>query len=116
MKKTKTKAKTTKAMNTKTSKSAKIPVPALYAASRASSEPRGTLRGEFGWAMQDHADAASRLRTFLKQYEPANGEYQDGFHRSRVRAAQRELMRLEYLGGDVKAGDRLLARLHDAGE
>jgi hypothetical protein len=58
-------------------------------------------------------DAAKEIRRFLKKYEPPDREYQDGFHRNRVRAAQFELMRLEYLKGNVKAGDRLLAQLQD---
>ena len=77
---------------------------------------RGTLNGDFAWAVESVADMATRLRRFLKQYKPADGEFQDGFQRSRVRAAQLELMRLEYLKGNVKAGDRLLAQLEDPGQ
>jgi hypothetical protein len=55
----------------------------------------------------------SDWRKFLKKYEPADGLYQDAFHQKRVRAAQYELMRLEYLNGNVKGGDRLLAKLQD---
>ena len=77
---------------------------------------RGTLSGDFAWAVESSPDMATRLRRFLKQYKPADGEFQDGFHKSRVRAAQLELMRLEYLKGNVKAGDRLLAQLEDAGQ
>jgi hypothetical protein len=77
---------------------------------------RGTLAGDFAWAMRDDATAAARLKRFLKQYEPTNGEFQDAFQRSRVRAAQYELMRLAYLNGRVKEGDRLLHDLHDLGQ
>src|SRR4051794_3709262 len=84
-------------------------------AKRATAGARGTLSGDFAWAMQDDATAAARLKKFLKQYEPTNGEFQDGFQRSRVRAAQYELMRLAYLSGRVNEGDRLLRRLHDLG-
>jgi hypothetical protein len=58
-------------------------------------------------------DALTALRRFLKQQTPPNEEYQDGFHRNRVRAARFELMRLEYLHGNVAAGDKLLAQLQD---
>jgi len=68
------------------------------------------MGGEFAWAIGSGPDRA-RLRKFLKQYEPANGEYEDAWHRDHVRAAQVELMRLEFLNGNVKAGDHLLAQL-----
>ena len=72
----------------------------------------GSIDEELASAAQGPA-AATALRRFLKKYEPPDGEYQDGFHRNRVRAAQRELMRLEYINGNVKAGDKLLAKLED---
>jgi hypothetical protein len=59
------------------------------------------------------ADAVAGLRRFLKKYQPPDDEYQDAFHRNHVRAAQYELMRLEYIKGNVKAGDRLLSHLQD---
>lgn len=95
---------------------AKRGTPLYGLAKRATAGSRGTLGGDFAWAMQDDATAANRLKKFLKQYEPANGEFQDGFQRSRVRAAQYELMRLAYVSGRVKEGDRLLHRLHDLGQ
>ncbi len=81
--------------------------------SEAAAPARGTMSSEFLEAVHSGPTAAAKLRRFLKQYDPGNGEYEDGFHRNRVRAAQVELMRLEYLDGRVAAGDRLLARLQD---
>ena len=77
---------------------------------------RGGMDSEFAEAVQSGPAAPSRLRRFLEQYDPGNGEYEDGFQRNRVRAAQFELMRLEYLNGRVAAGDRLLARLQDVAD
>ena len=92
---------------------ARLP-PAFYERVAKATEPaRGTMSGEFSEAVQRGPDAAVRLRRFLKQHEPANGEYEDAFHERRVRAARFELMRLEYLSGHVAAGDRLFARLQD---
>jgi hypothetical protein len=58
-------------------------------------------------------DALQRLRRFVKKHTPPDQEYQDGFHRNRVRVAQVELMRHEYVNGNVKAGDKLLTVLKD---
>lgn len=67
---------------------------------------------EFATAVRA-SDIGAGLRRFLKKYQPADGEYEDGFHLGRVRAAQFELMRLEYINGNVKAGDKLLSQLQD---
>jgi hypothetical protein len=89
------------------------PVPTFYRHSKGQRPAGGhPMGGELASAAQG-ANAVAGLRRFLKKYEPPEGEYQDGFHRSRVRAAQYELMRLEYIKGNVRAGDRLLARLQD---
>ena len=94
-------------------KSPKTP-PAFYERVSKAPEPaRGTMAGDFAEAVKRGPNAAGRLRRFLKQYDPAGGDYEDGFHQQRVRAAQFELMRLEYLSGHVAAGDRLAARLQD---
>lgn len=74
----------------------------------ASESPGGELQ-----SVSRGPDALTTLRRFLKQQTPANEEYQDAFHRNRVRAARFELMRLEYLHGHVAAGDKLLAQLQD---
>jgi len=60
-------------------------------------------------------EAVTRWREFLQKHLPANGEYEDGFQRDYVRAAQYELMRLEYLLGHDKEGDALLQQLEDVG-
>jgi len=91
--------------------------PAFYErVSKTTQAAPGSMSGEFAEAVTRAPDAATRLRRFLKEYDPVNGEYQDAFHQSRVRAAQFELMRLEYLSGHVAAGDRLLARLQEVTE
>ncbi len=88
--------------------------PAIYRAPRRQPPaPRDTLAGDFAWAGEGGRDAAARWRTFLRKYDPADGEYQDAGHERRVRTARYELMRLEYLSGNAKAGDRLLAKLQD---
>lgn len=109
------KAKQTKKPNAKrvtSSRRRKAPAVSAFYARAATAAPtaRGTSGGEFAWAIGSNPER-SRLRKFLKQHEPADGEYEDGYHLGRVRAAQVELMRLEFLHGNVKAGDRLLARL-----
>src|SRR5262245_52255873 len=59
------------------------------------------------------AHQTASLRRFLKENDVPDLEFQDGLHWNRIRAAQYELMRLEYLSGNAKAGDRLLAKLQD---
>jgi len=89
------------------------PVPMFYKQSKVRSPSAGDSLSEAFATATRSADAIAGLRQFLKKYEPPDREYQDGFHRSRVRAAQYELMRLEYITGNVKAGDKLLAELQD---
>ncbi len=109
--------KTGKKTGKKKSKPGTRVPPAFYERVTKTTEPaRGTLGGDFAEAVKRGPDAAARLRRFLKQYDPAGGDYEDGFHQNRVRAAQFELMRLEYLSGHVAAGDRLLARLQETSE
>jgi hypothetical protein len=108
------KSRTRKSRTRKTGR--KTP-PAFYERVAKATEPaRGTMAGDFAEAVERGPNAAGRLRRFLKQYDPAGGEYEDAFHQRRVRAAQFELMRLEYLSGHVAAGDRLLAELQDVPE
>jgi hypothetical protein len=106
------KATAKKTAATKTSAKAKAYRPfykyARPAPAAASESPGGELQ-----SVSRGPDALTTLRRFLKQQTPANEEYQDGFHRNRVRAARFELMRLEYLHGHVAAGDKLLAQLQD---
>ena len=110
------KRRTRKTVKKKTRPAPRLP-PAFYERVSKTTQPaRGSMSGEFAEAVTRGPDAAARLRRFLKEHEPANGEYEDAFHQSRVRAAQFELMRLEYLSGHVAAGDRLLARLQQPSE
>ncbi len=73
------------------------------------------MKGDFDWAASaptlDEAD--TRWRTFLRAHEPDDGEFEDGFQRNHVRAAQYELMRVLYLRGRTNEGDRLLTKLED---
>ena len=81
----------------------------------ATPQARGTLKGDFDWAMSAPTadEAATRWTEFLRAHEPADGEYEDGFQRDHVRVAQYELMRIEYLRGRVEEGDKLLRKLED---
>jgi len=78
-------------------------------------DARGTLKGDYDWARSSTTrdEALTRWRAFLQKHLPPNGEYEDGFQRNYVRAAQYELMRLEYLLGHDKEGDALLQQLED---
>jgi hypothetical protein len=113
-----TKSRTRKKSSTKRSRKrgkapARVP-PAFYERVTKATEPAsGTMGGEFAEAVTRGPDRAARLRQFLKQYDPGDGDYEDAFHARRVRAAQFELMRLEYLARHIAAGDRLLARLQE---
>jgi hypothetical protein len=78
------------------------------------SQPKNSMASDFESAQTVGVDdAAKQWRNFLRKFEPPSGEFQDAFQQKRVRAAQFELMRLEYLRGNVKAGDQLLAKLQD---
>src|SRR5262245_1754324 len=78
-------------------------------------DARGSLKGDYQWAASSPSrrEALVRWREFLTKYRPPNDEYEDAFQRNYVRAAQYELMRVEYLLGDVRAGDALLHDLED---
>ena len=80
----------------------------------ATPQPRGSLKGDFDWAAgaATLADASARWNEFLRAHPP-DGEYEDAFQRNHVRAAQYELMRVEYLRGRVQEGDKLLNQLED---
>ena len=103
--------KTTPAARARRTAAAK-PVPMFYKHLTKGRSLAASVAGELASVAQGASPVAG-LRRFLKKHQPRDGEYQDGFHRNRVRAAQYELMRLEYIKGNVKAGDRLLAQLHD---
>lgn len=80
----------------------------------ATPQPRGTLKGDFDWAASAATlgEASERWKEFLRAHPP-DGEYEDAFQRNHVRAAQYELMRVEYLRGRVQEGDKLLNQLED---
>jgi hypothetical protein len=80
----------------------------------ATPQPRGTLKGDFDWAASAPTlgEASERWHEFLRAHPP-DGEYEDAFQRNHVRAAQYELMRVEYLRGRVQEGDKLLNQLED---
>ena len=87
----------------------------VYAASVKVSEParRGTLKGDFSWAAASDTvrTAAERWRMFLEKHAGPDKEYEDGFDTLRVEVAKYELMRVYYLLGNVRAGDKLLSEL-----
>jgi hypothetical protein len=89
------------------------PIRTFYKYPKESRLPASDTMGQELASAAQRPDAVQGIRRFLKKYKPPDHEYQDGFHRNRVRAAQFELMRLEYLKGNVKAGDRLLSQLQD---
>ena len=74
-------------------------------------ERPGTVDGDFKRALltQTRAEAQQRWRAFLRDHDP--GEYEDGAHARRVRAAKFELARLYYLMGQIAEGDELLREL-----
>ena len=88
----------------------------FYAMPRAATaQARGTLKGDFDWAASAPTleEATTRWTAFLRAHEPADGEFEDGFQRNHVRAAQYELMRVLYLRGHTTEGDTLLTKLED---
>jgi hypothetical protein len=88
-------------------------VPTFYSHPTA---PSATVDDRLGRGLSravQSANTIAGLRRFLKENDTPDLEFQDGLHSNRIRAAQYELMRLEYLSGNVKAGDRLLAKLQD---
>lgn len=74
---------------------------------------RGTMQGDYDFAASSKSlrEAAQRWDEFLTRHVPANGEYNDAFHKQHVDAARYELMRISYLLGDRDKGDRLLKEL-----
>jgi hypothetical protein len=78
-------------------------------------QARGTLKGDFDWAAGASTldDAAARWAEFLRAHEPPNGEFEDSFQQNHVRAAQYELMRVQYLRGNAAEGDKLLTKVED---
>ena len=87
----------------------------FYAMPRAAApQPRGSVKGDFDWAAgaQTLREAADRWTEFLRAHPP-DGEYEDAFQRNHIRAAQYELMRVEYLRGRAQEGDKLLNQLED---
>jgi hypothetical protein len=76
---------------------------------------RGTIAGDFDWALASPAliDAIERWREFLVRHRPKDGSYEDGFHARHVRAAELELLRAYYLAGRIQEGDSLLHQLVD---
>ena len=73
--------------------------------------PRGSLQGDFVWAANspDLRTAAIRWKSFLLKYGEV--ELGDANDARLIRIAKYELMRIYYLRGDSKAGDKLLKEL-----
>ena len=101
--------------NVTTPAAAYVPVYGVRAGSER--EPRGSLRGDFQWALDAGtlSDAAQRWQEFLTKHSPPGAEYEDGMHASYAKAARYELMRLNYLLGRVAEGDALLKELDPVG-
>ena len=80
-------------------------------------EPRGSIRGDFRWALDADtlADAAQRWQEFLTKHNPPGVEFEDGMHASYVHAARYELVRVNYLLGRREEGDALLRELDPVG-
>jgi hypothetical protein len=74
---------------------------------------RGTLKGDFLWAAASSTVrvAALRWKEFLRKHYPPGREVGDGYEAQLITVAQYELMRVYYLLGDAKAGDKLLLKL-----
>jgi hypothetical protein len=72
---------------------------------------RGSLAGDFLWAAdsRDVRTAAVRWKNFLRVY--GERELGDADQARLIRIAKYELMRIYYLLGDLKAGDKLLQEL-----
>jgi len=73
--------------------------------------PRGSLQGDFVWAADspDQRTAAIRWKSFLLKY--GEMELDSGTQARLISIAKYELMRIYYLRGDSKAGDKLLQEL-----
>ena len=80
-------------------------------------EPRGSIRGDFQWALDASTlpDAAQRWQEFLTRHSPPGAEFEDGMHASYATAARYELVRVNYLLGRLAEGDALLKELDPVG-
>jgi hypothetical protein len=74
----------------------------------AGKHPRHSLQGDFVWAANspDLRTAAIRWKSFLQNY--GEKELDSGTQARLISIAKYELMRVYYLRGDEKAGDKLL--------
>lgn len=72
---------------------------------------RGTLQGDFVWAAESPSirTAAVRWKTFLRVYEAK--ELDSAIQARLLTIAKYELMRIHYLLGNQKEGDKLLKEL-----
>jgi len=77
----------------------------------AGNHPRGSLQGDFVWAANspDLRTAAIRWKSFLLKYSEV--ELDSATQARLIAIAKYELMRIYYLRGDSKAGDKLLKEL-----
>jgi len=73
--------------------------------------PRHSLQGEFVWAATSPnlRAAAARWKSFLLAY--GERELDSAIQARLISIAKYELMRIHYLLGDLKAGDKLLTEL-----
>ena len=73
--------------------------------------PRHSLQGDFVWAAEspDLRTAAIRWKSFLLNY--GERELDSAIQARLISIAKYELMRIYYLRGDIKAGDKLLKEL-----
>lgn len=78
---------------------------------RTGKHPRGSLQGDFVWAANspDLRTAAIRWKSFLLKYSEM--ELDSGIQARLISIAKYELMRIYYLRGDSKAGDKLMKEL-----
>src|SRR5829696_3953431 len=77
----------------------------------AEKHPRRSLQGDFAWAAASPnlRTAAIRWRSFLLAY--GERELDSAIQARLISIAKYELMRIYYLLGDLKAGDKLLTEL-----
>ena len=80
-------------------------------------EPRGSIRGDFQWALDAAtlSDAAQRWQEFVTRHSAPGAEFEDAMHASYAQAARYELMRVTYLLGRRAEGDALLKELDPVG-
>jgi hypothetical protein len=87
---------------------------ALYGARPGTArESRGSIRGDFQWALDaaTFSDAAPRWQEFLTRHSPPGAEFEDGMHAGYAQAGRYELMRVYYLLGRRAEGDELMKEL-----